>query len=103
MSGVIERTRRAGHWTAAPDRTTAGFAVRGLGGGLVHGTLPVREAWVEVDRAGQPVAAHAVVVTSESDGDITVTATSELNRLDAGVRAPRVLVGGASECGSRRP
>lgn len=51
-------TRR---WEVVSSLSSAGFAVRNLGVKTVRGQVPVRDAWVEVDAAGRPLALSATL------------------------------------------
>lgn len=74
----------AGVWTLQSTLSSAGFAARHFGGsGTVHGQIPIREAWVRVDRYGNPAAIGAVL-------DLAALDTGNARR-DADLRKPRLL------------
>ena len=74
----------AGVWTFRSTLSSAGFTVRHLGGTrTVYGQVPLREAWVRVDRTGRPAAAGAVL-------DLAALDTGNARR-DADLRKPRLL------------
>jgi polyisoprenoid-binding protein YceI len=56
MTGTL-----TGRWELVGSLSCAGFAVRNLGMATVRGRLPIREAWVEVDVAGRPLALSATL------------------------------------------
>ncbi|WP_326834106.1 YceI family protein [Amycolatopsis rhabdoformis] len=59
MSTPTTTRLRPGTWTVHTGRTSARFTVRKLGFHLVHGTIPVRSATVQVNTAGTPGALRA--------------------------------------------
>lgn len=71
-----------GRWTALNTLTCAGFAVRNFGYKTVRGTVPVRDAWVDV-ADGAVVGVHAAL-------DLAGIDTAHAKR-DRDLRAPRLL------------
>ena len=71
MTGAVLQTLQTGRWQLQTAVSSARFTVSNLGVRTVHGQLPIREAWVDVDQAGRP---------------ISVAATLELDRIDTGNR-----------------
>ena len=72
-----------GRWPVVVTRTAATFTVRNFGLRHVTGTLPVTEAWVEVDGAGVPRAVRATL-------DLRAIATGNARR-DADLQKPHLL------------
>jgi polyisoprenoid-binding protein YceI len=83
MNGIISLPLRTGRWTSVAALTHAAFAVGNLGGlKTVHGSVPITEAWVEVDETG-PSAVHATL-------DLTAIDTGHRKR-DSDLRKPYLL------------
>jgi polyisoprenoid-binding protein YceI len=61
MTAVASTPLATGRWRHEPDGTTAAFTVRNLGVHRVPGTVPVAEAWVDVDASGAPARVGAVL------------------------------------------
>ena len=155
MTTLSNPTLAPGRWRHVPAGTNATFTVRNLGLRQVTGTVPVAEAWVDVDGSGVPGAVRATLelraiatgnarrdadlqkphllgtaehptltftgspasgpggwtvtgtlagrrsaevtlaatIESATPQEITVRATTELDRRELGVRAPRFLIG----------
>ena len=72
----------AGRWTCRPATTTAAFTVRSLVS-TVRGTIPVQEAWIDVDHVGIP---STVSATLDLDGIHTGN-----DRRDRDLRKPGLL------------
>jgi polyisoprenoid-binding protein YceI len=77
------RTPVAGTWTVCDSRTRVTFAVRGLGGRLVHGSVACSSGEVRLDPVGRPVRVRGEV-------DLGSLATG-IARRDADLRTPRFL------------
>ena len=71
MTGAVLQTLPTGRWQLQTAFSSARFTVSNLGVRTVHGQVPIREAWVDVDQAGRP---------------ISLAATLELDRIDTGNR-----------------
>lgn len=72
-----------GRWDLCAPLSSARFSVRNLGVRTVAGALPLLDAWVEVDDAGQPAVVHAEL-------DLAGIDTSHAKR-DRDLRKPRLL------------
>jgi polyisoprenoid-binding protein YceI len=77
------RTLAAGTWTVCDSRTRVTFAVRGLGGLPVHGSVACCSGEVRLDAVGRPVRIRGEV-------DLGSVATG-IARRDADLRSPRFL------------
>lgn len=82
MTTVAGAQLASGRWTVVTTLTSAGFAVRNFGFHTVRGTVPVRDAWVDVE-AGSPVGLHARL-------DLAGIDTGNAKR-DKDLRAPHLL------------
>lgn len=78
MTGVL--TRR---WELVNSLSSAACAARNFGIKTVRGQVPVRQAYVDVDAAGQPLAVHAEL-------DLAGLATGNARR-DRDLRKPHLL------------
>jgi len=77
-------TVATGRWAVVSSLTSAGFAVGNLGGLMtVHGTIPVTDASITVDKAGTPTAVRAVL-------DVSSIATG-IDKRDTDLRKPKLL------------
>lgn len=84
MTGTLPgATLQAGRWSLQPAHSRAEFAVSNLGVRTVHGQVPLREAWVDVDTTGHPYAVHAIL-------DLTRIATGNTRR-DHDLAKPTLL------------
>jgi polyisoprenoid-binding protein YceI len=83
MTGTISLPLRVGRWQQVSDLSHAGFTVLNLGFKVVKGTVPIIDAWVDVDPAGQPDAVHATLDLDAIDTGIA--------KRDADLRKPRLL------------
>ena len=83
MTTLSTPTLAAGRWRHVPNATTATFTVRNLGLRRVTGTVPIAEAWVDVDANGAPSAVRATL-------DLRAIATGNARR-DADLQKPHLL------------
>jgi polyisoprenoid-binding protein YceI len=77
------RPLATGRWRAVPGCTSATFTVRNFGLRHVTGSVPVAEAWVEVDAAGVPRHVRATL-------DLRAVDTGNARR-DADLQKPHLL------------
>jgi polyisoprenoid-binding protein YceI len=83
MTGTISLPLRVGRWQHVSDLSRAGFTVLNLGFKIVKGTVPIIDAWVDVDPSGQPAAVRATLDLDAIDTGIA--------KRDADLRKPRLL------------
>lgn len=83
MTAALATPLATGRWRHVPARTTAEFSVRNLALRTVRGTVPVADAWVEVDAAGAPAGVQAVL-------DLRAIDTGHRKR-DADLQKPHLL------------
>jgi polyisoprenoid-binding protein YceI len=83
-SGNPSSIVQAGRWQLRATSSSATFAVGNFGGmRTVHGQVPIRHAWVDVDDTGRPLTVHAEL-------DLVGIDTGN-NRRDTDLRKPRLL------------
>jgi polyisoprenoid-binding protein YceI len=61
MTRLLSPPLTAGRWDVQNTLSCARFAVRNLGWKTVRGSVPIRDAAVQVDRTGQPVSVDATL------------------------------------------
>jgi polyisoprenoid-binding protein YceI len=83
MTTIPQSVLAPGRWQLATTLSSASFAVRNFGFRTVTGTIPIRDAHVEVDSAGDPVAIRALLDLAGID-----TANE---RRDIDLQKPRLL------------
>jgi len=83
MTTLAHPALAPGRWRHVPTGTSASFTVRNFGLRQVTGTVPVAEAWVDVDAAGVAQQVRATL-------DLRAIATGNARR-DADLQKPHLL------------
>jgi polyisoprenoid-binding protein YceI len=83
MTAPVVASLATGRWRHVSSRSSAGFTVRNFGLKVVAGTVPVVQAYVDVDATGRPHHVHAVL-------DLQAIDTGNRRR-EADLRKPHLL------------